>query len=70
MNSAEIRPQSEPALAEILKLLKENAGRKDLVVGHTDAVGCFEYNRVLSKRGAETEVNSLTSKGISLERLF
>lgn len=69
-NSAEIRSQSEPALAEILKLLQDNPDLKILVVGHTDAVGSFEYNRALSQRRAESVVSYLSGKGISRERLF
>lgn len=69
-NSADIRPQSEPALAEIVKLLSNSPSLKILVVGHTDTVGTFEYNRSLSQRRAESVVNYLASKGISRERLF
>lgn len=69
-NSADIRPQSEPALAEILKLLQSSPELKILVVGHTDAVGSFDYNRALSQRRAESVVKHLTGKGISRERLF
>lgn len=69
-NSAEIRPSSEPALAEIRTLLQSAPELKILVVGHTDAVGSFEYNRGLSQRRAEAVVQYLVGRGISRERLF
>lgn len=69
-NSAEIRPESEAALAEILKLLRESPELRILVVGHTDAVGSFEYNRGLSQRRAEAVARYLAGKGVARERLF
>lgn len=41
---AEIKPASEPALAEIAKLLKADPRLKLYVVGHTDNVGVFGSN--------------------------
>jgi OmpA-OmpF porin, OOP family len=70
-NKADVKPESEQALAEIAKLLKSRTTLNVLVVGHTDAVGNFESNRTLSQRRAEAIVRSLTSKhGIEKQRLF
>ncbi len=69
-DKATIRPDSEPTLAEIAKLLKEKPDLKVLVVGHTDAMGSFDYNLQLSQRRAESVVENLISRGISRERLF
>lgn len=70
-NKAEVKPESDQALAEIAKLLKTRTGLKVLVVGHTDGVGNFETNRTLSQRRADAIVASLTSKhAIDLKRLF
>lgn len=39
---SEIKPESEAALSEIAKLLKNNGALKVYVVGHTDNVGSFD----------------------------
>lgn len=69
-DKADIRPDSEPTLAEIAKLLQEKPDLNLLVVGHTDATGLFDYNRTLSQKRAESVVANLTAKGISRQRLF
>lgn len=69
-DKAVIRPDSEPTLAEIAKLLKDNGSLRILVVGHTDTDGSFEYNRGLSQRRADAVVESLAAKGVSRQRLF
>jgi len=69
-DKAELKPESDPTLAEIAKLMSGNSELKLYVVGHTDAVGEFDYNMRLSKLRAEAVVNALSSKhGISIERL-
>ena len=57
---ADIKPESEPALAEIAKLIQQHAGLKIFVVGHTDNVGALAMNMDLSKRRAESVVKALT----------
>ncbi|MCX7869199.1 MAG: OmpA family protein [Terrimicrobiaceae bacterium] len=69
-NSAAIKPESEAALAEIAKLLSEKPELRLLVVGHTDAVGSFSFNKELSQKRAEAVVANLASKGVSSSRLF
>jgi OmpA-OmpF porin, OOP family len=67
---ADIRSESARAVAEVAKLLKDNASLKIYVVGHTDNAGSFEGNMDLSKRRAEAVVKELTSKhGIATARL-
>ena len=67
---AVVKPESEPALAEITKLLKEDPDLKIYVVGHTDSVGKLDYNMNLSRKRAEAVVEVLVSKhGISSGRL-
>jgi outer membrane protein OmpA-like peptidoglycan-associated protein len=67
---ADLKPASDPALAEIVKMLKADAGLKVYVVGHTDTVGQFASNVKLSQDRAAAVVNALVSKhGIAAARL-
>lgn len=61
-NKADLKPESEPTLAEIAKLLKDNAALKLLVVGHTDHVGTLPFNMDLSQRRAAAVVSALVTK--------
>jgi len=61
-NKATVRPESEPTLKEIAKLLKENSKLKLYVVGHTDSVGKISYNMKLSRARAEALVKALVTK--------
>ncbi len=69
-NKAEVKPESEPTLQEIAKLLKADPALKLLVVGHTDNVGSFASNTTLSQRRAEAVVAALVSRhGVDRNRL-
>jgi outer membrane protein OmpA-like peptidoglycan-associated protein len=59
---ADVKPESEAALKEISKLLKDNATLKLYVVGHTDNTGTLEVNMKLSQDRAVAVVNALVSK--------
>jgi len=61
-DKADIKPESEPAIKEIAKLLQENKGLKIYLVGHTDNVGTLDYNLKLSKARADAVVKELTTK--------
>jgi outer membrane protein OmpA-like peptidoglycan-associated protein len=64
------KPESQPTLQEIAKLLKQDASLKLYIVGHTDNVGLFDYNIALSDRRAAAVVKELTVKhGIAATRL-
>jgi len=67
---ADLKPASDPALAEIVKMLKADANLKVYVVGHTDNAGQFASNVKLSQDRAASVVNALVSKhGIIAARL-
>jgi outer membrane protein OmpA-like peptidoglycan-associated protein len=67
---ADIKPESAPALEEVVKLLKQNAAMKVYVVGHTDNVGALAGNLDLSKRRAAAVVQMLVTKyGVAAARL-
>ncbi len=67
---ADIKPESDAAIAEIAKLLQNNPALKIYVVGHTDSVGLFDSNMKLSKDRAEAVAKSLVTKySIAPDRL-
>lgn len=69
-DSAVIRPEADAAIAEIAKLLKQNASLKLFVVGHTANAGSVEAGLKLSQARAEAVVKTLTQKhGIAASRL-
>jgi outer membrane protein OmpA-like peptidoglycan-associated protein len=61
-NKADIKPESEPALREIAKLLSEKKTMRLHVVGHTDNVGGYDYNMKLSQARADAVVQALVTK--------
>jgi outer membrane protein OmpA-like peptidoglycan-associated protein len=67
--SAVIKPESEPAIAEMVKLLKADPTLKAFVVGHTDNVGTLEVNLKLSADRADALVKALVGRGIEATRL-
>ena len=67
---SEIKPESDAAISEIAKLLKNNSALKLYVVGHTDNVGSFDSNMKLSKDRADAVAKTLSDKhGIAAARL-
>jgi outer membrane protein OmpA-like peptidoglycan-associated protein len=65
-----IRPDSQPTLQEIAKLLNANPAWKVEVVGHTDNQGTPDYNLDLSRRRAASVVRALISTyGVAAGRL-
>ena len=67
---SELKPESEPTLTEIAKLLKEKTTLKVAIVGHTDMVGEPAANLKLSQARAQSVINALVAKyGIAGSRL-
>lgn len=58
-DSAKIVTASEAALSTIGELMRESRDLELLVVGHTDAVGAFQYNLELSMARAQAVTNWL-----------
>jgi OOP family OmpA-OmpF porin len=57
-----LKPESQPTLQEIAKLLKADPSLKLYVVGHTDNTGVYESNMKLSMERAIAVVNALKSQ--------
>jgi len=67
---SEIKPESDAAISEIAKLIKNDGALKLYVVGHTDNAGSFDSNMKLSKDRAEAVARTLSGKhGIDAARL-
>ncbi|MCL0034272.1 DUF4892 domain-containing protein [Thermodesulfovibrionales bacterium] len=66
----DVKPESDPVLKEIARLLQQNPNLKLHVVGHTDNVGDLTYNMKLSQGRADAVVKELVSKhGVDANRL-
>lgn len=61
-DKSDVKPESDPTLKEIAKLLSENPKLNLYVVGHTDNVGDYNYNMKLSQARADAVVKMLVSK--------
>jgi outer membrane protein OmpA-like peptidoglycan-associated protein len=69
-NKADVKPESAPALKEIATLLQREPALKLLVVGHTDSVGDYTANLVLSDKRAAAVIQALTAQhGVAATRL-
>jgi outer membrane protein OmpA-like peptidoglycan-associated protein len=67
--SATIKPESELALVEMVKLLNGSPALKVYVVGHTDNVGGLESNLKLSSDRAASVFKAITARGVAASRL-
>lgn len=68
-DKADIKPDSQPIIDQIVKLLKNNPDLNLTVEGHTDNVGQAPYNKKLSEARARSVVGALAAQGIEVRRL-
>jgi OOP family OmpA-OmpF porin len=68
-DKADIKPESQPIMDEIVKLLQEDPNLNLTIEGHTDNVGTSAYNKQLSEARARSVVAALTTRGIESGRL-
>ncbi len=68
-DSAELTPESTPALDSLVVLLEENPNITIELASHCDYRGADAYNERLSQRRAESVVNYLIAHGIATDRL-
>jgi OmpA-OmpF porin, OOP family len=67
--SATLKPESEHALAEMVKLFNGTPALKVYVVGHTDSEGTLDPNLKLSSDRAASVVKALVARGVAAPRL-
>src|SRR6266498_5889113 len=68
-DKADIKPESQPIVEQIVKLLKNNPNLNLTVEGHTDNIGTPAYNKRLSDARAKSVVAALTAQDIEARRL-
>jgi outer membrane protein OmpA-like peptidoglycan-associated protein len=66
---ASLKPDAAPVIAEVAKLLKDNASLKLTVEGHTDDIGGADANQKLSESRAAAVVAAIVAQGIAADRL-
>ena len=69
IDKATLRPDSQPVMDEINKLLTNNTGLKLSIEGHTDSTGAPDHNRQLSTARARSVLGALVGLGIDPVRL-
>lgn len=70
VNSAQIKPQFEPAYQKIASVLQDYPKSIIHVVGFTDSTGSANYNLGLSQRRAQAVARYLNQQGVSKNRLM
>lgn len=68
-DKANIRPEAAKVLNDVYRLMVNNPTLEIELASHTDSRGSDSYNLSLSQRRAESAVNYLVDKGISINRL-
>jgi outer membrane protein OmpA-like peptidoglycan-associated protein len=68
-DSHAIRPDSLPAVDQVVKLMQDEPALKLRVEGHTDATGDAARNRSLSLARAESVVRAISAHQIAAARL-
>ena len=68
-DKADLKPESYPALDEIIRMLEANPNMTIEIGAHTDSKGSDRYNQRLSEARAKSVVDYLLSKGIEESRL-
>ena len=68
-DKATLRPESQKALDEMIKMLNDNPNVTIELGAHTDRKGSDQYNERLAQRRAQSVVDYLIAGGIDKERL-
>jgi outer membrane protein OmpA-like peptidoglycan-associated protein len=68
-DQATLRPDAQPTLAEVEKLLRQSPDLRLSVQGHTDNAGTPAHNQQLSEARARTVMAALVGAGTAADRL-
>ncbi|MBN2369918.1 MAG: OmpA family protein, partial [Vicinamibacteria bacterium] len=63
------RQESRPIVDQVAALLKQNAGLRLSIEGHTDNVGTPASNKLLSERRAKAVLDAVVATGVAASRL-
>ena len=66
---ADIKPESQGVVDQIIEMLKANPTIKISIEGHTDNIGTPATNKTLSENRAKSVLNAIAGKGIEKKRL-
>ena len=66
---ADIKPESQPVIDEIVALLRNNRAINVSIEGHTDNVGGAPANQKLSEARAKAVMDAIVAKGVAAARL-
>ena len=66
---ADIKPESQTIIDQIVQMLKDNPDLKISIEGHTDNVGTAQSNQTLSEKRAKAVMDAVIAKGIDKSRL-
>jgi outer membrane protein OmpA-like peptidoglycan-associated protein len=66
---SDIKPESQPIVAQIAELLKANPDLKVSIEGHTDNVGTPAANKTLSESRAKSVLNAVAALGVPAARM-
>ena len=69
VDSADIRPESDPVLSDLYERLLVEEAQRVSVVGHTSTEGSVEHNLDLSGRRAQAVVDDLIRRGFDAARI-
>jgi outer membrane protein OmpA-like peptidoglycan-associated protein len=63
-NSAAVKPDFKPILADLAHIIMKGEGNRVTIVGHTDSVGAEPYNESLSARRVQAVQSELAIHGV------
>ena len=68
-DKATLRPDAQPIIAEVNKLLTSDPSLKVSIEGHTDNTGSADHNRELAASRARSVLGALVGLGVDASRL-
>jgi outer membrane protein OmpA-like peptidoglycan-associated protein len=69
VDKATIKPESQPTIDNVAKMLTDNPDLNLTIAGHTDSSGTMAHNKTLSENRAQAVLQALVGRGIAADRL-